>query len=130
MDTPLRAVNVITMFVRDLEPAKAFYRDVFSLEMAFEDANSAVFRFENLMINLLVVSAAPELIAPAAVAAEGAGASYQLTITVTDVDAVSAQLVTRGAALLNGPIDRAWGVRTAALADPDGHVWELAQDLS
>jgi catechol 2,3-dioxygenase-like lactoylglutathione lyase family enzyme len=32
--------------------------------------------------------------------------------------------------LLNGPIDREWGVRTAAFADPDGHVWEVAQERS
>jgi catechol 2,3-dioxygenase-like lactoylglutathione lyase family enzyme len=31
--------------------------------------------------------------------------------------------------LLNGPLDREWGVRTAAFADPDGHVWEIAQEL-
>ena len=30
----------------------------------------------------------------------------------------------------NGPIDRVWGMRTAAFADPDGHVWEVAQQLA
>ena len=34
----------------------------------------------------------------------------------------------RGVELLNGPLDREWGVRTAAFADPDGHVWEVAQE--
>jgi uncharacterized glyoxalase superfamily protein PhnB len=32
-----------------------------------------------------------------------------------------------GVELLNGPIDRPWGRRTAAFADPSGHVWEIAQ---
>jgi uncharacterized glyoxalase superfamily protein PhnB len=32
-------------------------------------------------------------------------------------------------ALLNGPIDRPWGRRTAAFADPAGNVWEIAQIL-
>ncbi|HPM51986.1 MAG TPA: hypothetical protein PK282_07100, partial [Rhodoglobus sp.] len=27
---------------------------------------------------------------------------------------------------LNGPVDRPWGIRTAAFADPAGHVWEIA----
>jgi uncharacterized glyoxalase superfamily protein PhnB len=31
--------------------------------------------------------------------------------------------------LINGPIDRPWGMRTACFADPDGHVWEIAQQL-
>ena len=29
-----------------------------------------------------------------------------------------------------GPIDRPWGVRTAAFADPDGYLWEIAQQLA
>jgi uncharacterized glyoxalase superfamily protein PhnB len=33
----------------------------------------------------------------------------------------------RGVALLNGPIDRPWGIRTASFMDPGGHIWEIAQ---
>ena len=32
-------------------------------------------------------------------------------------------------ALLNGPMDREWGMRTASFTDPDGHIWEIAQQL-
>jgi uncharacterized glyoxalase superfamily protein PhnB len=32
-----------------------------------------------------------------------------------------------GVDLVNGPIDRPWGRRTASFADPSGHVWEIAQ---
>jgi lactoylglutathione lyase len=31
--------------------------------------------------------------------------------------------------LLNGPVDRPWGVRTANFQDPAGHVWQIGQDL-
>jgi uncharacterized glyoxalase superfamily protein PhnB len=31
--------------------------------------------------------------------------------------------------LLNGPVDRPWGVRTASFTDPAGHIWRIAQDL-
>jgi catechol 2,3-dioxygenase-like lactoylglutathione lyase family enzyme len=48
---------------------------------------------------------------------------------VEDVDGACTELAARGVRLLNGPIDRPWGVRTAAFADPDDHVWELAQQL-
>jgi uncharacterized glyoxalase superfamily protein PhnB len=50
----------------------------------------------------------------------------QLTLEVDDVDAVCAQLAERGVTLLNGPLDRPWGVRTATFRDPAGHVWEIA----
>jgi uncharacterized glyoxalase superfamily protein PhnB len=26
-------------------------------------------------------------------------------------------------------MNREWGMRTAAFADPDGHIWEVAQEL-
>jgi lactoylglutathione lyase len=29
--------------------------------------------------------------------------------------------------LLNGPMDRPWGIRTASFLDPGGHIWEIAQ---
>ena len=124
-----RRIDALTLFVEDLERSKRFYQDVFGLPVVFEDENSAVFKFENNLINLLDVREARELIEPAAVATPEAGSRFQLTIPVDDVDAACAELQARGVQLLNGPMDRAWGVRTAAFADPGGHVWEFAQKL-
>ena len=31
-----------------------------------------------------------------------------------------------GVTLLNGPMDRPWGIRTASFSDPGGHIWEIA----
>lgn len=126
----LKGLGAITLFVEELEPSKSFYRDVFGLEVIFEDESSAAFGFENTIVNLLSASAASELIEPAAVARPDAGSRFQLTIWVDDADAACAELDARGVALLNGPVDREWGVRTAAFADPAGHVWEIAQRLT
>jgi catechol 2,3-dioxygenase-like lactoylglutathione lyase family enzyme len=125
-----KSVGAITLFVEDLERAKAFYANAFDLPMIYEDANSAVFGFENTVINLLISPAAVGLIAPAAVAGPDAGSRFQLTIWVDDADAVCADLATRGVELLNGPMNREWGMRTAAFSDLDGHIWEVAQQLS
>jgi catechol 2,3-dioxygenase-like lactoylglutathione lyase family enzyme len=122
-----RGIGAITLFVEELETAKQFYREVFGLPVAFEDDNSAVFNFGNTIINLLKTTAARELIEPAAVASREAGARLQFTIKVDDVDAMCAELATRGVKLLNGPMDRPWGVRTASFSDPGGHIWEIAQ---
>jgi catechol 2,3-dioxygenase-like lactoylglutathione lyase family enzyme len=86
-----------------------------------------VFDFGNTLINLLKVEEAPELIGPARVASPDAGARFQFTIGVDDVDAIVAQLTARGVTLLNGPMDRPWGIRTAAFRDPAGHIWEIAK---
>jgi catechol 2,3-dioxygenase-like lactoylglutathione lyase family enzyme len=127
---PLSSIGAITLFVEDLQRAKQFYEDVFDAPFVFEDENSAVFKFENTVINLLSVDAAPGLIEPAAVAAPEAGSRLQLTIWVDDTNAVCAELEKRGVSLLNGPVDRPWGMRTASFKDPGGHIWEVAQDLS
>ena len=117
----------ITLFVDDLDATKQFYRDVFDVPIVFEDVNSAVFDFGNILVNVLQATQAPELVEPAAVARPDAGTRALLTINVGDVDAVYADLTRRGVTFLNGPMDRPWGVRTAAFADPGGHVWEIAK---
>ena len=125
----LDKIEVITLFVEDLSSAKAFYRNVFGLEVVFEDGDSAVFKLHSLMINLLAVSEAHALIEPATVAGPRAGARALLTVAVEDANAVCEELRRHGVKLLNGPIDRPWGRRTAAFADPAGNVWEIAQEL-
>ena len=119
-------VSAITLFVEDLAATKAFYLEVFGLPVHYEDEASAVFRFENTLINLLARTEASELIDPAQVAGPEAGARMQFTIQVEDVDATGRELIARGVELLNGPIDRPWGIRTASFRDPAGHIWEIA----
>ena len=126
MGESLKSVGAITMFVEDRARSKAFYERVFGVSILNEDDVSIAFKFDNLIVNLLEASGAPELIEPAPVASAESGSRFQLTIWVDDTDTVCAELGSRGVELLNGPIDRDWGVRTAAFADPDGHVWEVA----
>jgi catechol 2,3-dioxygenase-like lactoylglutathione lyase family enzyme len=121
-----RGIGAITLFVEDLDAAKRFYREVFGLPVAFEDDASAVYKFGDVMVNLLRATEARELIEPATVASPDAGSRIQLTIHVDDVDATSAELAARGVELLNGPMDRPWGIRTATFRDPGGHIWEIA----
>jgi catechol 2,3-dioxygenase-like lactoylglutathione lyase family enzyme len=120
-------ISAITLFVEDLAVVRQFYVEVFGLPIHYEDDASVVFDFGNTLINLLKSTEAPELIEPAVVAPREAGSRMQFTIDVDDVDAMCAQLVARGVTLLNGPMDRPWGIRTACFADPAGHIWEIAK---
>jgi len=122
-----KGIAAITLFVEDLDEAKQFYLEVFGLPTFFEDSDSAVFKFGETLINLLKVANAPELIGPAMVAGPEAGARFQFTLEVDDVDAMCEKLATLGVELLNGPMDRRWGPRTASFRDPGGHIWEIAQ---
>ena len=129
MSASLKSVGAITLFVEDPQRSKVFYGTVFDLEVIYEDQNSAVFRFDNMIVNLLTIPAARDLIDPAAVAARETGSRFQFSVWVNDANAVCAELAARGVVLLNGPMDREWGMRTASFADPDGHIWEIAQQL-
>jgi catechol 2,3-dioxygenase-like lactoylglutathione lyase family enzyme len=120
-------IGALTLFVDDLPATKQFYLDVFELPVHYEDGESVVFRFGTTLVNLLGSAAAGELIDPAIVAPMDQGSRLQLTIEVDDVDAMCADLVRKGVRLLNGPMDRPWGVRTASFADPGGHIWEIAK---
>ena len=133
MSTTARAslshVSAISLFVEDVQAAKSFYEAVFGVEVVFEDESSACVKFDQLFVNLLVNSSAAQQVEPAPVAAPDSGSRFQLSIWVEDVDATSAALEERGVKLLTGPVDREWGMRVATFTDPDGHSWELAQQI-
>jgi catechol 2,3-dioxygenase-like lactoylglutathione lyase family enzyme len=126
----LGKVSAVSLFVEDPQAAKAFYRNVFGVDVVFEDDTSVCVKFDHLFVNLLAVSAAGEQVEPAPVASREAGARSQLSIWVDDVDAVAVLLQRRGVRLLTGPTDREWGMRTATFTDPDGHSWEVAQGIA
>lgn len=125
----LDAIEVITLFVDDIDDARSFYQAVFTPEIVYEDEVSTVLKFAGTMVNLLKSTEAPELVAPSTVAQSSSGARILLTIKVDDADAACNALRRRGVTLLNGPVDRPWGRRTAAFSDPSGHIWEIAQEL-
>jgi lactoylglutathione lyase len=128
MGESLKIVGAITLFVEDPQRSKAFYARVFEVEAVFEDENSVALKFDNLFLNLLKRGAAVnELLGP--VPAAEPGASFELTVWVKDADAVCADLTERGVSIVSGPLDRPWGMRTAAFLDPDGYVWEVAAEI-
>ena len=126
MEPWVSGISAMTVFTDDLVATKRFYIEVFGVPLLFEDAQSAAFDFGTTVINLLDSSQAADLIGPAPVASQSAGSRVQMTVTVNDVDAVCTLLVARGVRLINGPMDRPWGIRTACFADPAGQVWEVA----
>lgn len=125
----LRQIGAITIFAADLRRSQTFYQDIFSAPLIYQDQSSAVLDFSGTMVNLLESSEAIGLVEPETVADRSAGSRFMMSIWVDDVDSVCLELSARGIDLLNGPIDRPWGKRTASFTDPDGNIWELAQDI-
>ena len=130
MDTTnlwVKEIAAVTLFVEDLSAMKQFYQQAFGMPVMFEDKDSCVFKFGNTLVNLLKSTEAKELIEPAIVASRETGSRFVFTIGVDDVDAMCKDLASRGVKLLNGPMDRPWGVRTASFMDPSGYIWEIAK---
>lgn len=123
-------LSAISVFVTDIDRSTDWYGSVLELPLEFGDEESAVFRFENTLINLLQVSAATDLVAPHSPIVPGTQPQVQFSLWIDDVDAFVAALASKGVELVNGPVDRPWGLRTACFADPDGHLWEVAHPLS
>jgi catechol 2,3-dioxygenase-like lactoylglutathione lyase family enzyme len=121
-----RRIGAINLIVGDLDRATAFYRVVFGLPPQHEDEDTAMFRFKDTYVFLQHASSHED--APAAevreLARKGVG---QFVIIVDDVDAVRTELDENGVALISGPTDRDWGMRTMTFSDPGGHTWEIAQ---
>jgi catechol 2,3-dioxygenase-like lactoylglutathione lyase family enzyme len=122
-----KGIGASTVFVADVAAAKRFYLDVFDAPVLYEDDHSVAFAFGPTVVNLLRTTHVPELIEPATAAPREAGVRLLFTVEVADVDAKCAELAAAGVELVNGPMDRPWGPRTASFRDLDGYMWEIAQ---
>ena len=123
-----RKIGAINLVVGDLERSKAFYRDVFGLHLQHEDEDTAMFRFQDTYVFLQRGGAHND--GPSGdvltLAQKGVG---QFVIFVEDVDAVRGELDQHQVAVLSGPADRDWGMRTLTFADPGGYTWEITHEL-
>jgi lactoylglutathione lyase len=130
MAQSLTSVNVITLFVADLQRSKEFYERVFEVAGAEEGHGTVIFKLDNLFLRLLTRGAAEsEMLGQVRLADPDAGASVELSVFVDDADALCAALAERGVSVVFGPVDRPWGVRNAAFRDPDGYIWGFSSDI-
>ena len=99
--------------VSDLTASLAYYRDALGFEVSFvygEPNHYACVCREDIGLHLIASTATRRL------AGQGA-----LCVFVEDVDAVHAELVSRGARVLMAPRDYAYGMRDFNVADLDGN---------
>ncbi len=129
MDSPLSGIGVTVLFCADLDASTAFYRDSLGAKLVNADAQSAFFDLAGSKVLLLSPEGAIDLVDEGIATGVGTPPTGEFVCFVDDIDEVVVTLAQRGVAFLRGPEDRRWGMRTAHFADPDGHVWELAQNI-
>ena len=122
-----KRIIAVNLVVGDLDSSTAFYSKVFGMPPLQEDEAGAMFRFDKTYVFLHTDQAheggpAREVLE---LAEKGVG---QHAIIVENADAVRAELDQHGVAVISGPADREWGMRTMTFADPGGR-WEIAQEL-
>lgn len=122
-------LSLVTLGVLDLARARAFYESGLGFVKNNDEPEVAFFQLPGLVLALWSRS---ELAADAGVEDTGSGFSgvalaYN-TRTRDEVDAIVAQAVQAGATLTRAAASTPWGGYSAYLADPDGHLWEIAHN--
>ena len=123
----MRAIDYVILYVGDLDASVRFYRDVLGLPFSDRMETYAEFRLANLKLGLYDRAHLPELIGREG--SETRAPASEIVFLVEDVDAEGERLGAAGVEILSGPVDRPWGHRTLHVADPDGHVVEIAQEI-
>jgi len=118
-------IGYVILYVSDLDASIAFYRDVLGLPYRFTDAGYAEFGTEGTRFALYERRRAEWLIGRMVTP----GPAAEIVLLVDDVAAHASRLAALGTTILSGPADRPWGHRTIHIADPDGFVVELAQEI-
>jgi lactoylglutathione lyase len=122
----VNTLDYVILYVEDLDASVAFYRTLLGLPVSTRSDTYAEFRLSNAKLGLYDRAHLPELIGRPG---HARGGSSEVVFLVGNVDAEAERLRSAGAEILSGPVDRPWGHRTVHLADPDGHVVELAQEI-
>jgi catechol 2,3-dioxygenase-like lactoylglutathione lyase family enzyme len=122
-------IGLVTLGVRDLPHAVAFYRDGLGLPVQDYKPGDEV-AFFPLEGTWLALFGRENLAKDAGVPSESSGFSAVSLAhnepTKEDVDRVFAEALAAGAVGVKPPQDMSWGGYAGYFSDPDGHLWEIA----
>lgn len=129
MTLPEPRISLITLGVRDLKRATAFYEALGWRRAAPSQPSVTFIQLGNIVLSLF---SREELAKDAALDAEGNGFSgvtlaYN-TRSTAEVDEIVARAVECGGTLVKQPENVFWGGYSGYFADTEGHLWEVAHN--
>lgn len=127
MAYPRQRVTLITLGVADLQRAMEFYRHWGWQLHPESQSGIAFFQMNGAALALFgKAELAADQGRPEVELGTGAMSLAQNCADEAEVDAVFAAALAAGASCLKPPEKVFWGGYSGYLADPDGHVWEIA----
>jgi uncharacterized protein len=121
-------VSLITLGVRDLARARAFYEALGWTTRAAPQDDVAFFQAGGMVVALWDRA---QLAEDSGVEDSGGWGGVTLAHNVRspgEVDAVIEEARAAGAGIVRDPAETFWGGYSAAFTDPDGHPWEVAHN--
>lgn len=129
MSLPRQRVTLITLGVTDMDAARAFYEGWgWALHPISQDGLN-IFQLHGQALALFDLDElAADQARPGAALGTGAVTLAQNCDSRAEVDAIYADALAAGATALKPPAEVFWGGYSGYVADPSGHVWELAHN--
>lgn len=122
--------DYIVVIVEDVGRSVEFYTRVLGLRLSHRAGPYAQLDTGATRVGLYERAAMAATLGRPLRAPDPDAAGFELGFKVVDCDTAYAELVAKGARGVVEPTDRAWGQRTAYVVDPDGHLVELAEDVT
>ncbi|HTH96148.1 MAG TPA: VOC family protein [Stellaceae bacterium] len=121
-----QAISVITLGVADLPRSRLFYQAGFGWTPLFDDDDVVFYQLAGILLGTWSAVSLAKDLGRVALPPPGALNLAHNLPTREDVDAALHHLVRHGATVLKSATDTFYGGYAAYLADPDGHIWEIA----
>ena len=118
-------LSMVVLGSRDLPNLRRFYRGLGWPERPGASDALAMFDLGSTVLTLHPSAPATDARTPAPEEAAGAVTLVLDVDRREAVDAAVAAALAVGATPVSGPADQDWGGRSAVVADPEGHRWEV-----
>ena len=115
--------------VRDLAASAGRYQQVLGFQLVFEmpgpsGAPVLIHLRWAKYADLLLVSDISQSSAP-----KGVGVTLTFAMSQDSVDNYAADIVSKGASIISGPVDQPWNAREVTLLEPDGYRLTFTQPI-
>jgi lactoylglutathione lyase len=122
-------IDMIGIFVTDLQRMVAFYRDVLGFATDWDGQGPyAEFQHDGVRFSMYERAQLPGLLGQEPSYPSGINGTFELAIdlpTSADADSMFARIVAAGGRPVYAPRDEPWGMRSSMVADPDGNLIEI-----